>query len=141
VRVNSELPVDHYSAHSAADFLHATDLCQRPYLTGVNFSVSSGVGFLALLEVSIQTGIIMVEYINQMRARDTSPASDHDDDVSGDTRPAPCRNFSRDRIGFAAPVRDCDPGRLARRAAHEYLLAADTLRMDRRLEVDFVETD
>jgi len=36
--------------------------------TGTNFSVSSGVGFLALFGVSVQTGVIMVEYINQMRA-------------------------------------------------------------------------
>src|SRR5262249_56160630 len=33
-------------------------------LTGTHFSVSSGVGFLALSGVSVQTGIIMVEYIN-----------------------------------------------------------------------------
>jgi cobalt-zinc-cadmium resistance protein CzcA len=39
------------------------------YLTSVNFSVSSGVGFLALFGVSVQTGVIMVEYINQLRAR------------------------------------------------------------------------
>lgn len=39
------------------------------YWTGVNFSVSSGVGFLALFGVSVQTGVIMVEYINQLRAR------------------------------------------------------------------------
>jgi len=38
-------------------------------LTGTNFSVSSGVGFLALFGVSVQTGVIMVEYINQLRAR------------------------------------------------------------------------
>jgi cobalt-zinc-cadmium resistance protein CzcA len=31
--------------------------------------VSSGVGFLALFGVSVQTGVIMVEYINQLRAR------------------------------------------------------------------------
>jgi heavy metal efflux system protein len=37
--------------------------------TGTNFSVSSGVGFLALFGVSVQTGVIMVEYINQLRAR------------------------------------------------------------------------
>jgi cobalt-zinc-cadmium resistance protein CzcA len=37
--------------------------------TGTNFSVSSGVGFLALFGVSVQTGVIMLEYINQMRAR------------------------------------------------------------------------
>ncbi|HUC52856.1 MAG TPA: CusA/CzcA family heavy metal efflux RND transporter, partial [Candidatus Cybelea sp.] len=37
--------------------------------TGTHFSVSSGVGFLALFGVSVQTGVIMLEYINQMRAR------------------------------------------------------------------------
>jgi cobalt-zinc-cadmium resistance protein CzcA len=37
--------------------------------THTNFSVSSGVGFLALFGVSVQTGVIMLEYINQMRAR------------------------------------------------------------------------
>ena len=36
-------------------------------LTGTHLSVSSGVGFLALFGVSVQTGIIMLEYINQMR--------------------------------------------------------------------------
>jgi cobalt-zinc-cadmium resistance protein CzcA len=36
--------------------------------TGTNFSVSSGVGFLALSGVSVQTGVIMLEYINQLRA-------------------------------------------------------------------------
>ncbi|MBB5338023.1 efflux RND transporter permease subunit [Tunturiibacter gelidoferens] len=38
-------------------------------LTHTNFSVSSGVGFLALFGVSVQTGVIMLEYINQMRVR------------------------------------------------------------------------
>src|SRR5271168_3821270 len=37
--------------------------------THTNFSVSSGVGFLALFGVSVQTGVIMLEYINQMRVR------------------------------------------------------------------------
>jgi cobalt-zinc-cadmium resistance protein CzcA len=37
------------------------------YLTHTNFSVSSGVGFLALFGVSVQTGVIMLEYINQLR--------------------------------------------------------------------------
>ena len=36
-------------------------------ISGTHFSVSSGVGFLALFGVSVQTGIIMLEYINQMR--------------------------------------------------------------------------
>jgi cobalt-zinc-cadmium resistance protein CzcA len=40
--------------------------------THTNFSVSSGVGFLALFGVSVQTGVIMLEYINQRRARGAS---------------------------------------------------------------------
>ena len=39
------------------------------FLTDTNFSVSSGIGFLALFGVSVQTGVIMVEYINQLRSR------------------------------------------------------------------------
>ena len=38
-------------------------------ITGTHFSVSSGVGFLALFGVSVQVGVIMLEYINQLRAR------------------------------------------------------------------------
>jgi cobalt-zinc-cadmium resistance protein CzcA len=38
-------------------------------VTGTYFSVSSGVGFLALFGVSVQTGVIMLEYINQLRVR------------------------------------------------------------------------
>jgi cobalt-zinc-cadmium resistance protein CzcA len=41
-------------------------------LTHTNFSVSSEVGFLALFGVSVQTGVIMLEYINQLRARGNS---------------------------------------------------------------------
>ena len=57
-------------------FLIAANMAVAPiggvlalYVTNTNFSVSSGVGFLALFGVSVQTGVIMVEYINQMRAR------------------------------------------------------------------------
>jgi len=39
------------------------------FITRTNFSVSSAVGFLALFGVSVQTGVIMLEYINQLRAR------------------------------------------------------------------------
>jgi cobalt-zinc-cadmium resistance protein CzcA len=38
-------------------------------VTRTHFSVSSGVGFLALFGVAVQTGVIMLEYINQLRAR------------------------------------------------------------------------
>jgi cobalt-zinc-cadmium resistance protein CzcA len=37
-------------------------------ITHTNISVSSSVGFLALFGVSVQTGVIMLEYINQLRA-------------------------------------------------------------------------
>jgi cobalt-zinc-cadmium resistance protein CzcA len=39
------------------------------FLTHTNFSVSSEVGFLALFGVSVETGVIMIEFINQLRAR------------------------------------------------------------------------
>ncbi len=39
------------------------------FISGTNLSVSSGVGFLALFGVSVQVGVIMVEYINQLRVR------------------------------------------------------------------------
>jgi cobalt-zinc-cadmium resistance protein CzcA len=41
-------------------------------ITGTYLSVSSGVGMLALFGVSVQTGVIMLEYINQLRARGQS---------------------------------------------------------------------
>jgi heavy metal efflux system protein len=41
-------------------------------VTGTHFSVSSGVGFLALFGVSVQTGIIMLECINQLRVNGQS---------------------------------------------------------------------
>jgi len=39
------------------------------FITHTNFSVSSAVGFLALFGVSVQTGVIMIEFINPLRAR------------------------------------------------------------------------
>jgi cobalt-zinc-cadmium resistance protein CzcA len=42
-------------------------------ITGTHFSVSSGLGFLALMGVSVEIGVIMVEYINQLRTRGMSP--------------------------------------------------------------------
>jgi len=38
------------------------------YFTHTNFSVSAAIGMLALFGVSVQTGVIMLEYINQIRA-------------------------------------------------------------------------
>jgi cobalt-zinc-cadmium resistance protein CzcA len=39
------------------------------YLSHTNFSVSAAIGMLALFGVSVQTGVIMLEYINQLRAQ------------------------------------------------------------------------
>jgi cobalt-zinc-cadmium resistance protein CzcA len=39
------------------------------FITRTNFSVSSAVGFLALFGVSVQVGVIMIEFINQLRAQ------------------------------------------------------------------------
>jgi heavy metal efflux system protein len=38
------------------------------FITHTNFSVSSAVGFLALFGVSVEIGVIMIEFINQLRA-------------------------------------------------------------------------
>jgi heavy metal efflux system protein len=43
-------------------------------MTGTHLSVSSGVGFLALFGVSVETGVIMLEYINQLRSSGHSVA-------------------------------------------------------------------
>jgi cobalt-zinc-cadmium resistance protein CzcA len=37
------------------------------WITHTNFSVSAAIGMLALFGVSVQTGVIMLEYINQLR--------------------------------------------------------------------------
>jgi cobalt-zinc-cadmium resistance protein CzcA len=42
------------------------------FVTHTPFSVSSGIGLLALFGVSVQTGVIMVQYINQLRMRGMS---------------------------------------------------------------------
>jgi len=42
-------------------------------VTGTHFSVSSGLGFLALIGVSVEIGVIMIEYINQLRTRGMHP--------------------------------------------------------------------
>jgi heavy metal efflux system protein len=50
------------------------------YFTGTHFSVSSGIGTLALFGVAVETGVIMIEYINQLRAHGYSV---HDAAVEG----------------------------------------------------------
>lgn len=38
------------------------------YVTGINFSISAGVGFIALFGVSVQNGVILVSIFNELRA-------------------------------------------------------------------------
>jgi cobalt-zinc-cadmium resistance protein CzcA len=45
------------------------------WLTGTPFSASSGVGFLALFGVSVQTAVVYISYVNEMR-RDGTPLAE-----------------------------------------------------------------
>jgi cobalt-zinc-cadmium resistance protein CzcA len=45
------------------------------YLTGTPFSVSSGVGFLALFGVSVQTAVVYISYVNELRLEGSSVAT------------------------------------------------------------------
>ena len=36
-------------------------------MTGTPFSVSSGIGFLALFGVSVQTAVVYISYVNELR--------------------------------------------------------------------------
>jgi len=42
------------------------------WLTGTPFSVSSGIGFLALFGVSVQTAVVYISYVNELRLSGTS---------------------------------------------------------------------
>ncbi len=42
------------------------------WITGTPFSVSSGIGFLALFGVSVQTAIVYISYVNELRRRGTA---------------------------------------------------------------------
>ena len=44
------------------------------WLTGTPFSVSSGIGFLALFGVSVQTAVVYISYVNELRGRGTDLA-------------------------------------------------------------------
>jgi cobalt-zinc-cadmium resistance protein CzcA len=41
------------------------------WLTGTPFSVSSGIGFLALFGVSVQTAVVYISYVNELRSNGT----------------------------------------------------------------------
>ncbi len=44
------------------------------WLTGTPFSVSSGIGFLALFGVSVQTAVVYISYVNELRSEGTDLA-------------------------------------------------------------------
>src|SRR6202020_2006337 len=44
------------------------------WITGTPFSVSSGIGFLALFGVSVQTAVVYISYVNELR-RDGTPVA------------------------------------------------------------------
>jgi cobalt-zinc-cadmium resistance protein CzcA len=44
------------------------------WLTGTPFSVSSGIGFLALFGVSVQTAVVYISYVNELRRNGTTLA-------------------------------------------------------------------
>jgi heavy metal efflux system protein len=74
-------------------------------LTGTHFSVLSGLGFLALIGVSVEIGVIMVEYINQLRTRGMNPreaakvgAAHHDDHAGGHAGAGAGGYFARYRV-------------------------------------------
>ena len=113
-------------------------------ITGTHFSVSSGVGFLALFGVCVQTGVIMLEYINQLRARGHSVMDaavegavlrlrpDHDDHAGGHPGIAAGGHVARHRLRFAAALRHRDRGRPDGGHADEYLPAAHVVRLGGR---------
>ena len=45
------------------------------WLTGTPFSVSSGIGFLALFGVSVQTAVVYISYVNELRRNGTDVAA------------------------------------------------------------------
>jgi heavy metal efflux system protein len=53
------------------------------WLTGTHFSVSTGMGFLALFGVSVQIGLILIEYVNHLREEGHSI---HDSALNGAAR-------------------------------------------------------
>ena len=111
-------------------------------VTGTFFSVSSGVGFLALFGVSVQTGVIMLEYINQLRARGytvqrrghrrrrLAASPHHDDDAGGHSGIASRRDVARYRLRLAAPICHCHCGGTRISSLAEHLPSAHVVCLD-----------
>ena len=92
-------------------------------LTGTPFSVSSGIGFLALFGVSVQTAVVYISYANELRQGGVGIAEATREAALLRLRPimmtalvaalgpAPGGALDRRRLRLAAPVRAGDRGR------------------------------
>ena len=107
------------------------------FITHTNFSVSSAVGFLALFGVSVQTGVIMIEFINQLRARRKGmEVSTHQHIVEAAVEGAVLRlrpimmTMLVATLGLSAPLRHRHCRRSASQSGHRRLPAAHPLRVD-----------
>ena len=108
-----------------------------------NFSVSSGVGFLALFGVSVETGVIMLEYINQLRVRGHSIKESAIEGAVLRLRPtmmtmlvatlgtAARGNLARHRFGLAASLRHRHRRWSHHCARHQHFPAANSVCVDR----------
>jgi len=110
-------------------------------VTHTNFSVSTGVGFLALFAVCVQTGVIMLEYINQMRALGPSVVESAVEGAVLRLRPILmtslvatsdcCLPFCRTESDPIPAVRHRHRRRATGCAADEHFPSTDPLRLDR----------
>jgi hypothetical protein len=109
------------------------------WLTGTPFSVSSGIGFLALFGVSVQTAVVYISYLNELRRggtprrgdpreRGPAAAADHDDGAGGGAGPAAGGARHRRRHRHAAAVRAGHRERTVHTAADQRVPDAGALR-------------
>ncbi len=99
------------------------------YLTHTNFSVSSMLGFVALMGVAVQTSVILYSFINKLRLEGqghcdgdagsvgAAAAPHHDDGAGGLLRAAAGGDVHRNRQRFAEAVRHRDRRRAGFAAA------------------------
>ena len=109
------------------------------WITGTPFSVSSGIGFLALFGVSVQTAVVYISYVNELRRdgtpldrghprrRDPAAAPDHDDRAGGGAGLAAGGAGHRRRHRFPAAVCAGHRQRPVHAAADQHLSDAGAL--------------
>ena len=110
------------------------------WLTGTPFSVSSGIGFLALFGVSVQTAVVYISYANELRRDGMGIAEATREAALLRLRPImmtalvaalgllPAAFSTGSRLRFAAPLRAGHRGRPLLAAADQRLPDAGALR-------------